>query len=224
MYSSLTGNTLPGTSILEAPSKYRSNVSICSVALMRITRRSDRRFSKSRTKIMLKSASLSRSCTSSKTTCVMLSSSVSCSIRLRKTPNVVKTNLAFGAFPPKGTWYPTSTPSGWQRSWAIRSASVVAASFRGCITRIRALGQESKMSCGTWVDLPQPVSPTSRHTWLSRIFSMMSCRCLKPGSSSRFSRNFSYAGLALLFSMVCSMTSSDIASLPDGSLPSSFLT
>mmetsp|Transcript_36426 Transcript_36426/g.96392 ORF Transcript_36426/g.96392 Transcript_36426/m.96392 type:complete len:219 (+) Transcript_36426:1883-2539(+) len=196
------------------PKKYLSKVSSCSVALMRMRRRSDRRASRSRMKIMLKSASLSRSCTSSKMTCVMPFSSVSESNLLRKTPKVRNTNFAFGALEPKGTWKPTSAPMCWQRSCAMRSASVVAAILRGCITSILASGQESRMSCGTCVDFPQPVSPLRSTTWLRCTVWMTSSRRTKAGRASRFSPRPLYRGCNLLASSVVSMTSTDIGILP----------
>mmetsp|Transcript_50421 Transcript_50421/g.134001 ORF Transcript_50421/g.134001 Transcript_50421/m.134001 type:complete len:272 (-) Transcript_50421:799-1614(-) len=163
-YRLLTGKTRPGTSSLRAPSKYCSKVSNWSVALIRISFKSGRCASKSLMKIMLKSASLSRSCTSSNTTCVMPARVGSLSNRFLKTPKVQNTSRAFGALPPKGTWYPTSTPTAWHLSSDTRCARVTAANFRGCITRTLAPGHASMMVCGTCVDFPQPVSPLSSTT------------------------------------------------------------
>ena len=82
--------------------------------------------------------------------------------------------------------YPTVPPTGSFNSAATRSATVTAASRLGWVQAIRrpSAPQPSSMSIfGSWVVLPDPVSPHTTTTGLPRIAARISSRCSQMGSS-----------------------------------------
>ncbi len=85
----------------------------------------------------------------------------------------------------KRTAKPTAAPSSTPSSSAIRSDTVRAASRRGWVWAIapRTPRPSSRHSLGIWVVLPEPVSPATTTTWLSRIASSRSSRRALTGSS-----------------------------------------
>eukprot|EP01139_Manchomonas_bermudensis_P013825 Amastigsp_a364174_5.p2 type:complete len:111 gc:universal Amastigsp_a364174_5:472-140(-) len=87
--------------------------------------------------------------------------------------------------------YPTCAPSVTSISSATRCATDMAATRRGCVHATilpSAVKPAFTSSCGIWVVLPDPVSPTSTVIWLFRIVSTTSSRCSHTGSVLRFSR------------------------------------
>ncbi len=81
---------------------------------------------------------------------------------------------------------PTASPIGTSSSSAIRSATVRAAMRRGWVWPIapRTPRPSSRQIFGSWVVLPDPVSPATTTTWLSRIAASRSSRRALTGSSS----------------------------------------
>ena len=85
--------------------------------------------------------------------------------------------------------------AGWpgcsQRSCATRSARPIAATRRGCVQMMLQLPpapasmRASRMSCGTCVDLPHPVSPTRTTTGLAATASIKAPASLWIGSFCR---------------------------------------
>ena len=71
-------------------------------------------------------------------------------------------------------------------SSAMRSATVRAAIRRGWVCPIwpRTPRPSSRQIFGSWVVLPEPVSPATTTTWWSRIAAAMSSRRWLTGSSS----------------------------------------
>jgi hypothetical protein len=86
------------------------------------------------------------------------------------------------------TFQPTAPPSGMSNSSAIRSATVRAAILLGCVCPIvpSTPRPSSRHIFGNWVVFPEPVSPATMTTWLSRIASRMSSRRAVIGSSSGY--------------------------------------
>ena len=84
------------------------------------------------------------------------------------------------------TLYPTTSPSCVPSSSAIRSATVRAAMRRGWVWPIwPAMPRpSSRQILGSWVVLPEPVSPATITTWWSRIAAAMSSLRWLTGSSS----------------------------------------
>ena len=81
---------------------------------------------------------------------------------------------------------PTASPIGTWSSSAIRSATVRAAMRRGWVWPIapRTPRPSSRQIFGSWVVFPDPVSPATTTTWLSRIAASRSSRRALTGSSS----------------------------------------
>ena len=79
------------------------------------------------------------------------------------------------------TWAPTSTPS----SSAIRSLTVRAAIRRGWVCPIipSTPRPSSRQILGSWVVLPEPVSPATITTWWSRMSAAISSRTALTGRS-----------------------------------------
>ena len=85
----------------------------------------------------------------------------------------------------KRTEYPTASPSETSSSSAMRSATVRAASRRGCVWPIapRTPRPSSRQILGSCVVLPEPVSPATTTTWCSAIAARRSSRRALTGSS-----------------------------------------
>ena len=103
-------------------------------------------------------------------------------------------------------WNPTVCPNSSQRSHAMRSASEIADTRRGCVHTMFAPGPSSGLSstnCGTWVDLPHPVSPLTTVTWWETTVRTMWASCLATGNACRpFNRLANLRSLARLSSML----------------------
>mmetsp|Transcript_9817 Transcript_9817/g.32433 ORF Transcript_9817/g.32433 Transcript_9817/m.32433 type:complete len:241 (-) Transcript_9817:205-927(-) len=118
-----------------------------------------------------KSPSRDRSCISSRTTCeTSLKSGSPCIFRSRIPAVMNVRRVSFVTFASKRTWCPTKLPypPGPFRSHLsleTRSATLNAATLRGCVHTTRHPEptprsiQSSRRYCGTWVVLPDPVSP-----------------------------------------------------------------
>ena len=73
-------------------------------------------------------------------------------------------------------------------SEAIRSATVRAAIRRGCVWAIMPSipRPSSRQILGSWVVLPEPVSPATTTTWCSPTIRSSSSRCALTGSASGY--------------------------------------
>mmetsp|Transcript_16644 Transcript_16644/g.40777 ORF Transcript_16644/g.40777 Transcript_16644/m.40777 type:complete len:310 (-) Transcript_16644:1104-2033(-) len=139
---------------------------------------------------------MSRSCTSSIITWVMPASDWSCIMRRSSTPVVTNSTeppSLRGGEACSRTLNPMEFPMGSERSLDTRSATLVAAMRRGCVTMMRVsaplpfLMASSRMYCGHCVDLPLPVPPLTTTTGESRSASTRLSRILMMGSLSRTS-------------------------------------
>src|SRR5690606_11509755 len=85
----------------------------------------------------------------------------------------------------KRTWKPTAPPSGTCSSSATRRATARAAIRRGWVQAIMPAAPRpaARHSLGSWVILPEPVSPAMTTTGLSRISATMSSACAAIGSA-----------------------------------------
>ena len=81
------------------------------------------------------------------------------------------------------TWYPTRPPRGVPNSSEMRSAIVRAAIRLGWVWPMLVRPSSSRI-LGSCVVLPDPVSPATMTTWLSRIAAAMSSRRWLTGRSS----------------------------------------
>src|SRR3954453_14448750 len=83
------------------------------------------------------------------------------------------------------TWYPTTWPSSVPSSSAMRSATLRAAIRRGWVWPMTFVSPRpsARQIFGSFVVLPDPVSPATTTTWWSRIASEMSSRRAETGSS-----------------------------------------
>mmetsp|Transcript_6217 Transcript_6217/g.13024 ORF Transcript_6217/g.13024 Transcript_6217/m.13024 type:complete len:242 (+) Transcript_6217:2349-3074(+) len=176
---------------------------------MSTTLRSGRFTSRSFRSTSKKSVLMSRSCTSSITTCETPPSDGSLTIRRSSTP--VVTNSMHpdfrGETPLRRTLYPTELPSFSPRSSATRSATEEAAMRLGCVTTMfvetpspRAIAS-SRMYWGHWVDFPLPVPPETTTTWFVFKASSRSSRIALIGRASR-----------IIFMILCGPSGSDRAS------------
>jgi len=93
----------------------------------------------------------------------------------------------------KRTWKPTSSPSGVESSSATRRATERAAMRRGCVQPIIPATPRpaARQSFGSWVVLPEPVSPATTTTGCVRINSTMrsASRAIGSDSSSTIAGN-----------------------------------
>ncbi|MBI1310369.1 hypothetical protein GC176_03605 [bacterium] len=102
-------------------------------------------------------------------------------------PSVISLTYVFGlVVSVKRTLKPTAAPTDEPSSSATRDATDRAAIRRGCVCPIvpstpRPIPRQISGSC---VDFPEPVSPQTMITWLSRIASSISARRVAIGSSS----------------------------------------
>lgn len=84
---------------------------------------------------------------------------------LRRSPSVIYFNrVILLNFFSKRTLYPTSSPRGTSSSAAVRVATAVVASLRGCVhaTFLPLAHSSKRTNCGIWVVFPDPVSPETR--------------------------------------------------------------
>mmetsp|Transcript_24886 Transcript_24886/g.50585 ORF Transcript_24886/g.50585 Transcript_24886/m.50585 type:complete len:333 (+) Transcript_24886:1984-2982(+) len=146
------------------PLQYLTNSSVCIVALIRITLTSSLLLNKSLNATIRNSVYLSRSWTSSIIITLNSSNSGDDCTRRNSTPGVTNRSwVASDIAPSRRTLYPTVPPAPLShRSDETRSATDMADMRRGCVITTDAVGPirgSSRRNWGTWVDLPQPVSP-----------------------------------------------------------------
>ena len=91
---------------------------------------------------------------------------------LSKTPVVQNSNrVCADRFDSRRIWYPTASPSSSPLSAATLAATETADIRRGWVQIMlqseprRLFISSSRMNCGSWVVLPQPVSPEMTRTW-----------------------------------------------------------
>ncbi|CFE03295.1 Uncharacterised protein [Bordetella pertussis] len=102
-------------------------------------------------------------------------------------PSVISLIEAFGPVRSlKRTWYPTTSPIGVRSSSAMRLATEVAARRRGWVWPIilRRPRPSSRQILGSWVVLPDPVSPLTMTTWWAAMARAISWRRALTGRSS----------------------------------------
>ena len=128
-----------------------------------------------------------RSCASSMISVSYWRSSRSDCSSASRMPSVISlTSVSSPTWSVNRTFQPTAPPSGTSSSSEIRSATVRAAMRRGWVWPIspRTPRPSSRQILGSWVVLPEPVSPATITTWCSAIAFLISSRRWLIGSSS----------------------------------------
>ena len=167
------------------------------MALISTTRKSVRFKSSLRSNNNSKSLSTLLSCTSSSTTCVTPVSAGSPNSRRKRIPMVMKCSRVLSlSFDSSRTLYPTTSPHRSRRSEETRSARPIALILLGCVHTMFTSPplplkiSLSKMNCGTWVDLPHPVSPERITTGCFETAATTSSRDPLAGSAARVATIF----------------------------------
>src|SRR6185312_15197594 len=135
-----------------------------------------------------------RSCASSMIRVSYALSSGSVCVSASKMPSVISLTEASR---PRRSWNrtlnPTTSPSGVLSSSAMRLATLLAAIRRGWVWPISLPRPSGSLSLprpiasailGSWVVLPEPVSPQTMMTWCAAMATMMSSRLADTGSAS----------------------------------------
>ena len=186
-YAISIGKRRPGTDMTGALPKKAEKRAASRVADETTTLRS-RRFSRMRFRMPSRKSTLRvRSCASSIIMVSYARSRASKRVSARRTPSVMNSmRVSDEMRRAKRCRKPTSPPTSALSSSATRSATVTAARRRGCVQTMRrpcAARPSSSAIFGSWVVLPEPVSPQTMTTGLAFMADSISALCSHTGSS-----------------------------------------
>ena len=124
---------------------------------------------------------------------------------LSKTPVVQNSNrVCADRFDSRRIWYPTASPSSSPLSAATLAATETADIRRGWVQIMlqseprRLFISSSSMNCGSWVVLPQPVSPEMTRTWYRKAQQVKSGKKKEPNGQTNKSNSFTKKIRAIL--------------------------